>query len=126
GEVEAEDGHAQAAELPRRRGAEAAGGAEDEAPPALERPPGVHGGAPYRKLVGAATLRYVRGVGGKGDRPTVENRWWVDQGKDATGRPIERPPAQFGGRFFRTGERSEEHTSELQSPDHLVCRLLLE
>ena len=22
--------------------------------------------------------------------------------------------------------RSEEHTSELQSPDHLVCRLLLE
>src|SRR5207244_9906842 len=23
-------------------------------------------------------------------------------------------------------ERSEEHTSELQSPDHVVCRLLLE
>src|SRR5258708_19574030 len=28
-------------------------------------------------------------------------------------------------RFFFT-RRSEEHTSELQSPDHLVCRLLLE
>src|SRR5258708_36958389 len=27
-------------------------------------------------------------------------------------------------RFY--GVRSEEHTSELQSPDHLVCRLLLE
>src|SRR5258708_18909543 len=29
---------------------------------------------------------------------------------------------------LRTGQfaRSEEHTSELQSPDHLVCRLLLE
>src|SRR5438552_8688440 len=26
----------------------------------------------------------------------------------------------------RQGNRSEEHTSELQSPDHLVCRLLLE
>src|SRR5258708_12099365 len=26
----------------------------------------------------------------------------------------------------RYGKRSEEHTSELQSPDHLVCRLLLE
>src|SRR5438552_13716992 len=26
----------------------------------------------------------------------------------------------------RTCSRSEEHTSELQSPDHLVCRLLLE
>src|SRR5258708_24147985 len=25
-----------------------------------------------------------------------------------------------------SGNRSEEHTSELQSPDHLVCRLLLE
>src|SRR5258708_36682607 len=30
--------------------------------------------------------------------------------------------------FGSTGsnDRSEEHTSELQSPDHLVCRLLLE
>src|SRR5438552_14825752 len=28
---------------------------------------------------------------------------------------------------LRVGDpRSEEHTSELQSPDHLVCRLLLE
>src|SRR6266487_2330183 len=27
---------------------------------------------------------------------------------------------------FATGDRSEEHTSELQSPVHLVCRLLLE
>src|SRR5256885_8011528 len=26
----------------------------------------------------------------------------------------------------RTGQRSEEHTSELQSPCNLVCRLLLE
>src|SRR5258708_18121873 len=26
----------------------------------------------------------------------------------------------------RLERRSEEHTSELQSPDHLVCRLLLE
>src|SRR5258708_20081009 len=28
--------------------------------------------------------------------------------------------------FFDFAKRSEEHTSELQSPDHLVCRLLLE
>src|SRR5947208_9999300 len=28
--------------------------------------------------------------------------------------------------FGRAERRSEEHTSELQSPDHLVCRLLLE
>src|SRR5258708_26403937 len=37
-----------------------------------------------------------------------------------------------GGRVMRHDDgggnlqRSEEHTSELQSPDHLVCRLLLE
>src|SRR5258708_26242088 len=31
---------------------------------------------------------------------------------------------QFG--LLLEEERSEEHTSELQSPDHLVCRLLLE
>src|SRR5438552_10220813 len=29
-------------------------------------------------------------------------------------------------RFPVASPRSEEHTSELQSPDHLVCRLLLE
>src|SRR5258708_9575487 len=27
---------------------------------------------------------------------------------------------------IKVWDRSEEHTSELQSPDHLVCRLLLE
>src|SRR5438552_6917945 len=27
---------------------------------------------------------------------------------------------------WMSANRSEEHTSELQSPDHLVCRLLLE
>src|SRR5207244_13570151 len=32
-------------------------------------------------------------------------------------RTLQRPPHSY---------RSEEHTSELQSPDHLVCRLLLE
>src|SRR5258708_743575 len=30
------------------------------------------------------------------------------------------------GTIFSIRPRSEEHTSELQSPDHLVCRLLLE
>src|SRR5258708_27303250 len=47
----------------------------------------------------------------------------------------ERPAARGGGAGPLAGEqgggaaeggRSEEHTSELQSPDHLVCRLLLE
>src|SRR5258708_25826376 len=30
------------------------------------------------------------------------------------------------GQLVSQIRRSEEHTSELQSPDHLVCRLLLE
>src|SRR5947208_6509171 len=51
--------------------------------------------------------------------------------------PISAQPAFFiasDGRMIERGigrdnsrnVRSEEHTSELQSPDHLVCRLLLE
>src|SRR3989442_9050572 len=40
---------------------------------------------------------------------------------------IFRPSLLLGERpEFRLGERSEEHTSELQSRPHLVCRLLLE
>src|SRR5258708_6374855 len=33
---------------------------------------------------------------------------------------------RFGSGARHEPNRSEEHTSELQSPDHLVCRLLLE
>src|SRR5690625_6508646 len=35
-------------------------------------------------------------------------------------------PVQCGDFAPRTSNRSEEHTSELQSRGHLVCRLLLE
>src|SRR2546422_5375817 len=40
--------------------------------------------------------------------------------------PRERRAAEDGSRAPRQGGRSEEHTSELQSRLHLVCRLLLE
>src|ERR1017187_10698528 len=36
------------------------------------------------------------------------------------------PPTITGHEIVGTVHRSEEHTSELQSPMHLVCRLLLE
>src|SRR5258708_19049036 len=73
-------------------------------------------------------------------------RSWGFSGDNATGAAI-RSHAFLGGNaslFDRKGPglgvrrglpdpdlqvirgRSEEHTSELQSPDHLVCRLLLE
>src|SRR3712207_7946307 len=43
----------------------------------------------------------------------------------AAGRPLVRGgPPSHGGRT--PGDRSEEHTSELQSRQYLVCRLLLE
>src|SRR5258708_31402900 len=34
--------------------------------------------------------------------------------------------SEFSKTLGYFSSRSEEHTSELQSPDHLVCRLLLE
>src|SRR5438552_7441631 len=43
---------------------------------------------------------------------------------DARRLDVELTSAELAGR--RSAPRSEEHTSELQSPDHLVCRLLLE
>src|SRR5256885_10892827 len=49
--------------------------------------------------------------------------WWARESWRSTGRNA---PTWAG--FWRCGEwtRSEEHTSELQSPCNLVCRLLLE
>src|SRR5947208_10257023 len=48
----------------------------------------------------------------------------------ATSRLCPRTGPSAGTSRRRSGKayphRSEEHTSELQSPDHLVCRLLLE
>src|SRR5258708_26672756 len=55
--------------------------------------------------VGTGAMTYLNKEGGK---------HWVG---DAT--------LEFESRRFDVN-RSEEHTSELQSPDHLVCRLLLE
>src|SRR5258708_31689947 len=53
--------------------------------------------------------------------------------RDSTSRRLEAlskvfqlAPDTIGCLTRRPPTRSEEHTSELQSPDHLVCRLLLE
>src|SRR5258708_16329758 len=48
---------------------------------------------------------------------------------DGTEKSQRRHPSPKSMNVFEESEekgRSEEHTSELQSPDHLVCRLLLE
>src|SRR5947208_8267989 len=57
----------------------------------------------------------VVGVAGLGEEPSQR-----DAHPRISGLHLHRP-AQM-----EAGNRSEEHTSELQSPDHLVCRLLLE
>src|SRR5689334_23384785 len=72
---------------------------------------------PYTTLFRSATHRdlddrVLRGVGDEQRRALVVER-------EAIG-------ADGGRRPRRLEERSEEHTSELQSQFHLVCRLLLE
>src|SRR5437870_7324530 len=64
---------------------------------------------PYTTL-----FRSGRGQPAESEQAESECRDWV--GNDAAGRAS--PPAE--------AFRSEEHTSELQSRGHLVCRLLLE
>src|SRR5258708_11452517 len=44
----------------------------------------------------------------------------------AVGKPTALVVASADAEATTSAVRSEEHTSELQSPDHLVCRLLLE
>src|SRR5690625_5817388 len=46
--------------------------------------------------------------------------------RDRAGLPAAVPPRRPARRRPRDARRSEEHTSELQSRGHLVCRLLLE
>src|SRR5258708_22592428 len=71
--------------------------------------------APTTEIAEIALVSDIRGVCNKGD----------------TRRTSSRPSGTARTRTYRLTSisllmRSEEHTSELQSPDHLVCRLLLE
>src|SRR5207244_10909470 len=59
-------------------------------------------------------------------------RWARAAGQERTGGNVGECYPRVKRKMLRSQElnpasvRSEEHTSELQSPDHLVCRLLLE
>src|SRR5690554_7350073 len=57
----------------------------------------------------------------RGDGQDENAEFWREGSKKLKERPVARP----GHRQGRI-TRSEEHTSELQSRPHLVCRLLLE
>src|SRR5258708_18959807 len=54
--------------------------------------------------------------------PSTSWAQWIFMGGKGPSSPANSPV--FNARA--SSARSEEHTSELQSPDHLVCRLLLE
>src|SRR5437762_10672919 len=73
-------------------------------------------GAPISVPVGKGTLGRIMDVLGapQDNRGPVQATEYL---------PIHRPPPSFEQ---QAGGRSEEHTSELQSPMYLVCRLLLE
>src|SRR5947208_1831974 len=74
--------------------------------------------------VALPTAEARRGVQHHQRRPagSLGGGWRPGAGRYA--RP-KRPAAAYPSRTHGSS-RSEEHTSELQSPDHLVCRLLLE
>src|SRR5471030_2731004 len=69
-----------------------------------------------------------------GDVPRIERRRHLDHveanraraGKDRCEKVESLPRGHPAGRWNLSPGRSEEHTSELQSLRHLVCRLLLE
>src|SRR5258708_10190933 len=69
---------------------------------------------PYTTLF--RSRRACRSPGARAQRPRASR---MAGGRKPTGM-LDR------GEAFLWVFRSEEHTSELQSPDHLVCRLLLE
>src|SRR5437763_7486572 len=74
-------------------------------------------GAPITMPVGEKTLGRIFNVLGQ----AVDNKPEVE---DAPRMPIHRPAPDLEDQVATI--RSEEHTSELQSPMYIVCRLLLE
>src|SRR5205814_8849435 len=99
----------------------------------LFRPPHITTLYPYTTLFRSGSATSSR-AGRAGEAPTYEHVGVRARPAGAVGRGVRRalPPrrAPDRGRVLapapRAGRRSEEHTSELQSLRHLVCRLLLE
>src|SRR5258708_21176916 len=78
---------------------------------------------PYTTLF-RSSERHAKQAGALGEvaKRTGDDEYGKPDGERCEGAAAARPCPQHGD----CDQRSEEHTSELQSPDHLVCRLLLE
>src|SRR5256885_8766476 len=90
---------------------------------------------PYTTLfrsesVGRLSRCRSRGVAWPNTRPCQGRERRFESGRDRHSRhqllSVERWPSPVEGDGLENRYRSEEHTSELQSPCNLVCRLLLE
>src|SRR5947208_11522346 len=77
----------------------------------------------FRSVLGVGDVARFRDRPGRRARDEV-----VEPGLSGCAAAALLAPLPCAGTLPRAGaeDRSEEHTSELQSPDHLVCRLLLE
>src|SRR5690348_17740441 len=83
--------------------------------------------APLHTLFPYTTLFRSRFLGPAAER--LDRRRWEDRRhlqRDCLGEQQNRERIEPGRDRRRQTGRSEEHTSELQSPVHLVCRPLLE
>src|SRR5690606_41944995 len=86
----------------------------------------------FRSDVGASEVPLRRHIGRECDtravhhdpRQHVSTR--ITNGDLRSNRYFQGKPEQARGRSVAHNSRSEEHTSELQSRENLVCRLLLE
>src|SRR3712207_7473219 len=76
-------------------------------------------------IAGVAGGDHIRANPGAAKRTGEIDRGAAHRGRDRDRRRGTDPPADRET-HRAAGERSEEHTSELQSRQYLVCRLLLE
>src|SRR3712207_8513613 len=82
---------------------------------------------PRSTLFPYTTLFRSKGADGCDHHHDHQHRWRLPNVSQALHQPLPYRALAFGGnREELLGIRSEEHTSELQSRQYLVCRLLLE
>src|SRR5256885_5548700 len=81
---------------------------------------------PYTTLFRSGQACPGRRCGGHGGRCRCRGSHPCQSRRPRTAKPGGGPPARHHPPGGAAGSRSGEHTSELQSPCNLVCRLLLE